>query len=101
MLSAIEAVDFAEREAAALARDPQWTAAFTAATPMLPVLVKNETRPTRDYYLVDFRKNGDFSKLTTTITGLITEVTTSFVEGGTPELAVAGYDHLFPMTLGN
>jgi phage protein D len=43
---------------------------------------------------------GDFSTLPKLIEGVITEITTSFTEGGTPELAVAGYDHLFPMTLG-
>jgi phage protein D len=43
---------------------------------------------------------GDHSQLPTLITGMITEITTSFAEGGTPELAVAGYDYLFPMTLG-
>ena len=43
---------------------------------------------------------GDHAALPTMITGIITEITTSFAEGGTPELPVAGYDHLFPMTLG-
>jgi phage protein D len=43
---------------------------------------------------------GDFSQLPTLITGIITEVTTGFAEGGTPELTVAGYDALFPLTLG-
>ena len=28
------------------------------------------------------------------VTGMITEITTSFPEGGSPELAVAGYDHV-------
>ena len=43
---------------------------------------------------------GDFSRLPTLIKGGITEITTSFAEGGSPELAVAGYDNLFPLTLG-
>jgi len=43
---------------------------------------------------------GDFSRLPTLITGAITEIGTSFSEGGSPELTVAGYDELFPMTLG-
>lgn len=43
---------------------------------------------------------GDFSKLPVLIKGIITEITTSFSEGGSPELSVAGYDNLFPMTLG-
>ena len=30
------------------------------------------------------------------LTGIITEITTSFPEGGTPELAVSGYDHVLP-----
>ena len=43
---------------------------------------------------------GEFSKLPKLIDGMITEITTSFSEGGSPELQVAGYDHMFPMTLG-
>jgi phage protein D len=43
---------------------------------------------------------GDYTRLTPIITGLITEITTGFAEGGTPDLAVAGYDYLWPMTLG-
>jgi len=43
---------------------------------------------------------GDLSGLPTLISGIVTEITTSFAEGGTAELTVAGYDHLFPMTLG-
>lgn len=43
---------------------------------------------------------GDFSKLSKMLEGVVTEITTSFSEGGTPELAVSGYDLLFPMTLG-
>src|SRR5690348_3059967 len=33
---------------------------------------------------------GDFSRLPTLITGTITEISTSFSEGGSPELTVAG-----------
>lgn len=43
---------------------------------------------------------GDRARLPKLITGVVTEITTSFTEGGTPELAVSGYDHSFPMTLG-
>jgi len=43
---------------------------------------------------------GDHSTLPTLITGIITEITTGFAEGSTPELQVSGYDNLFPMTLG-
>jgi uncharacterized protein len=43
---------------------------------------------------------GDYSRLPVMIRGTITEITTSFSEGGTPELSVAGYDNLFPLTLG-
>ena len=34
------------------------------------------------------------------MSGMITEITTSFPEGGTPELPIAGYDHGFPLTIG-
>lgn len=43
---------------------------------------------------------GDRAGLTTMLAGVITEITTSFAESGSPELSVSGYDHLFPMTLG-
>jgi phage protein D len=43
---------------------------------------------------------GDHSSLPSMITGVITEITTGFSESGSPELTVAGYDNLFPMTLG-
>jgi phage protein D len=43
---------------------------------------------------------GNFSQLPTLITGVITEISTSFSDGGAPELNVAGYDGLFPMSLG-
>ncbi len=43
---------------------------------------------------------GDRSSLPVLLRGLVTEITTSFAEGGTPELVVSGYDHLFPLTLG-
>jgi phage protein D len=43
---------------------------------------------------------GDHSRLPTLIAGMITEITTSFSEGSTPELTVSGYDDLFPLTLG-
>jgi len=43
---------------------------------------------------------GDNARLTTMMRGVITEITTSFSESGTPELSIAGYDNMFPMTLG-
>jgi phage protein D len=43
---------------------------------------------------------GDLARLDRMMQGVITEITTSFDEGGAPELAVAGYDKLFPLTLG-
>src|SRR5262249_19721032 len=44
--------------------------------------------------------DGEFSSLPTLSRSAITEITTSFSEGGMPELSVAGYDGLFPLTLG-
>lgn len=43
---------------------------------------------------------GDTKSLSPIVSGVITEVTTSFPETGTPELQIAGYDHAFPMTNG-
>jgi len=43
---------------------------------------------------------GDARSTPTAVSGMITEITTSFPEGGSPELAVAGYDHSFPLTIG-
>lgn len=43
---------------------------------------------------------GDVSKLPIIMTGVITEISTNFPEGGYPELSVAGYDHGFPLTVG-
>src|SRR5262249_44921802 len=43
---------------------------------------------------------GDRASLVPIISGPITEITTSFDAGGTPELSIAGYDYLFAMTLG-
>ena len=43
---------------------------------------------------------GDRARLAPIMSGMITEITTSFSEGGSPELAIAGYDYLFSMTLG-
>jgi Bacteriophage probable baseplate hub protein len=34
------------------------------------------------------------------VSGMITEITTSFPNGGSPELSIAGYDHGFPLTIG-
>jgi phage protein D len=47
-----------------------------------------------------FMGYGDVSALKPMMSGVITEITTSFPETGSPELAVAGYDRAFPMTLG-
>jgi phage protein D len=43
---------------------------------------------------------GDFRKLTRLISGIVTEISTSFSDSGPPELSVSGYDPLFGMTLG-
>jgi len=43
---------------------------------------------------------GDARTVPLMASGLITEITTSFPESGLPELAVAGYDHGFPLTIG-
>jgi phage protein D len=43
---------------------------------------------------------GDRTRLTTVLTGVVTEIGTAFSEAGMPELTVAGYDDLFPLTLG-
>lgn len=43
---------------------------------------------------------GDQTRLPPMISGLVTEITTTFGQDGTPELAIAGYDYLFAMTLG-
>lgn len=43
---------------------------------------------------------GDAKSIPRMMSGIVTEVTTSFPEGGSPELFVAGYDHGFPLTLG-
>jgi phage protein D len=43
---------------------------------------------------------GDARSMPIAVAGMITEITTSFPDGGSPELAVAGYDHGFPLTIG-
>jgi phage protein D len=43
---------------------------------------------------------GDVKSIRTVVSGMITEVTTSFPDGGAPELAISGYDHGFSMTMG-
>lgn len=43
---------------------------------------------------------GDPSGLTTMLTGLVTEVSTSFSEGSTPELTISGYDKLYSLVNG-
>jgi phage protein D len=43
---------------------------------------------------------GDPSSLRPILTGLVTEITTDFASGSTPELTISGYDHLYPLTIG-
>jgi phage protein D len=43
---------------------------------------------------------GDAKSMPVAMAGTITEITTSFPDGGSPELAVSGYDHGFPLTVG-
>jgi phage protein D len=43
---------------------------------------------------------GDAKTTPTAVSGMITEITTSFPDGGSPELSIAGYDHGFPLTIG-
>jgi phage protein D len=43
---------------------------------------------------------GDAGSTPIAVSGMITEIATNFPEGGSPELAVAGYDHGFALTLG-
>jgi len=43
---------------------------------------------------------GDAKSTPLTASGMITEITTSFPEGGSPELSIAGYDHGFALTIG-
>jgi phage protein D len=43
---------------------------------------------------------GDATSLPVLITGVITEVGTSFADGATPELTIAGYDNAYPMSIG-
>ena len=43
---------------------------------------------------------GDAVSTPTAILGIVTNLSTSFPETGSPELVVSGYDHGFPLTLG-
>ena len=43
---------------------------------------------------------GDAKSTPVSVSGMITEITTSFPDAGAPELAVSGYDHGFPLTVG-
>lgn len=43
---------------------------------------------------------GDARSTPTAVSGMITEITTNFPDGGSPELAVAGYDRGFALTIG-
>lgn len=42
----------------------------------------------------------DSDGMSTLIQGIITEITTDFPEGGSPELTISGFDHSFPLTIG-
>lgn len=44
---------------------------------------------------------GDHRRLAPILHGTITNLSTGFAEGGAPEIAVSGYDNLFPLTLGS
>ncbi len=43
---------------------------------------------------------GEPSRLTTLLTGIVTEVSTSFAESATPELTVSGFDRLYALSHG-
>lgn len=43
---------------------------------------------------------GEHGRLPVLLGGTITQIDTNFTEGGSPELVVSGFDHLFPMSLG-
>jgi phage protein D len=43
---------------------------------------------------------GDAKSTPKAVSGMITEITTNFPDGASPELAVAGYDHGFALTMG-
>ena len=43
---------------------------------------------------------GDAGTTPVAVQGIITEITTSFPEGGSPELTIGGFDHGFPLTVG-
>lgn len=47
-----------------------------------------------------FMGYGDAKSVPVAMRGLVTEISTSFPETGSPELAVSGYDHGFPLTIG-
>ena len=43
---------------------------------------------------------GDSRSTPTTMIGTVYEISTSFPDGGSPELVISGFDHGFPLTLG-
>jgi phage protein D len=43
---------------------------------------------------------GDAKSVPVGLSGIVTEITTNFPDAGSPELAVSGYDHGFPLTVG-
>jgi Bacteriophage probable baseplate hub protein len=43
---------------------------------------------------------GDAKSTPVAVKGLITEISTNFPEGASPELTISGYDHGFPLTFG-
>lgn len=43
---------------------------------------------------------GEPARLPKMLTGIVTEISTSFTSGGTPALTISGYDDLYPLTIG-
>jgi phage protein D len=43
---------------------------------------------------------GDSKTMPVALSGVITEITTNFPDGASPDLSVSGYDHGFPLTMG-
>ena len=43
---------------------------------------------------------GDIESAPIAVSGVVTEITTSFPESGSPELSIGGFDHGFPLTTG-
>src|SRR4029077_19222198 len=43
---------------------------------------------------------GDAKSMPVSLSGLVTEITTNFPDGASPDLSVSGYDHGFLLTMG-